>query len=395
MNPYVAPSLPNLPSMQTQVENRSQRLTNKRKEGIDKMRQIAVQADRIRNIPDFITQRTEAIKMAREAIVDGGNPESWQPVIDAQNKDEMDLQLTKLFTQNIDSSKYLEHMMQAETERLALANTKWQFSGQELMKDAKNEFYFATTRRDPISSNVEPVITPLVGNNKPVLPLTKVSSIGLNPSQQIAHNAENARQQREAQLGQELDFAGRIEEAKQRARANATNLGTAELELAEMEAALPTLRESINEMKSLAPHATYTMGGRFFDALVRETGFGATQGSTARAKYISILRNQVLPLLKPTFGSAFTVQEGEKLEATFGDPNLTPEQKIAALEAKLSQFERDIRTKAGKVKIYQSKQVDNDPSQSAPVVAPPWERYPGLTQQVYEEMEDAGKELFP
>lgn len=126
MNPYVQQMIRNsLPDMSTQIANRQQRLTNERKAGIDQMRQIAVQADRIRSIPDFVTQRTEAIKMARDAIANGGKPEAWQPVIDAQNKNEMDLQLTKLFTQNIDSSHYLEQLVENKVRtKTGLASAK-------------------------------------------------------------------------------------------------------------------------------------------------------------------------------------------------------------------------------------------------------------------------------
>ena len=59
----------------------------------------------------------------------------------------------------------------------------------------------------------------------------------------------------------------------------------------------------------------------------------------------SIVNNQVLPLLKPTFGGAFTVQEGDALKATLGDPDASPEQKVAQLNSFIDAKEREIQTK--------------------------------------------------
>ena len=82
-----------------------------------------------------------------------------------------------------------------------------------------------------------------------------------------------------------------------------------------------------------------------YDVLVKESGFGATRGKTARTKFIAIVSNQILPLLKPTFGGSFTVEEGKKLEATLGDPDNSIDEKMAALDAFMDQNERNIRGK--------------------------------------------------
>ena len=78
---------------------------------------------------------------------------------------------------------------------------------------------------------------------------------------------------------------------------------------------------------------------------VKQSGFGATKGATARAKFIAIVNNQVLPLLKETFGAAFTFQEGESLKATMGDPDASAEEKMVQLDAFIAQKMRDIETK--------------------------------------------------
>jgi len=82
-----------------------------------------------------------------------------------------------------------------------------------------------------------------------------------------------------------------------------------------------------------------------FDFAVKQTGFGSTKGATSRVKFIAIVNNQVLPLLKETFGAAFTAQEGEALKATMGDPDASPEEKMAQLDAFIAQKTRDIETR--------------------------------------------------
>lgn len=148
-----------------------------------------------------------------------------------------------------------------------------------------------------------------------------------------------------AKLKVQRKFKPQIEKAVTTARIEAKNRGNIFNELNHAKAALPGLTDAVDQLKELASVATSTFGGRVFDAAVRETGFGATKGGTARAKFVSIINNQVLPLLKPTFGGSFSVQEGESLKATMGDPNLSPEEKIAQLNAFIAQKMRDIEAK--------------------------------------------------
>lgn len=141
-----------------------------------------------------------------------------------------------------------------------------------------------------------------------------------------------------------LRFEPQIRTAVKLAEAEAAARGETLTNLARSEAALPGLLESVGQLKDLAVIATSTIGGRIFDAAVKESGFGSTKGADANAKFIAIVNNQVLPLLRPTFGSAFTEREGETLKATMGDPNASPAQKLAQLEAFIDQKVRDIQT---------------------------------------------------
>ena len=139
-----------------------------------------------------------------------------------------------------------------------------------------------------------------------------------------------------------LKFRPQITRAVKLAEAKATEQGAVLTDLARAEAGLPGLIKATDNLKELASAATSTYGGRFFDAIAKESGWGSTKGANARAKYIAIIDNQVLPLLKQTFGGAMTEGEGAKLTNTFGDPNATPEQKMLQTEAFIEQKMRDI-----------------------------------------------------
>ena len=110
---------------------------------------------------------------------------------------------------------------------------------------------------------------------------------------------------------------------------------------------MPGLRSVIDTLTSLADTATYTQSGQVMDSVKRELGLPVGQGAIDRASYIAIVDNQVLPLLKDTFGAAFTVAEGESLRATLGNPNVSPAEKKAILDAFITQKERDVAAMAG------------------------------------------------
>ena len=75
----------------------------------------------------------------------------------------------------------------------------------------------------------------------------------------------------------------------------------------------------------------------------------STAGAVARAEYIATVANEILPLLRQTFGAAFTAAEGESLKATLGDPNSSPAEKDAQLKAFIAAKERQIRSKQRRV----------------------------------------------
>ena len=143
----------------------------------------------------------------------------------------------------------------------------------------------------------------------------------------------------------QLKYKPMIARAVKLAEKAAAARGETLTDLSRAEAGMPGLRGVVADLKLLAPLVTHTLGGKLWNVAVKETGFGSTKGGTARASFVSIINNQVLPLLKQTFGGSFSIQEGQELKASMGDPNSTPEEKAAQLDAFIAQKERDIKSK--------------------------------------------------
>jgi hypothetical protein len=136
-----------------------------------------------------------------------------------------------------------------------------------------------------------------------------------------------------------------IETAVADAKREAKDRGETVSDLRLAKAALPGLTAVVTQLKELAPIATSTIGGNVFDFASKEIGFGSTEGADAKAKFIAIISNQVLPLLKQTFGGAFSIEEGNSLKATFGDPDASPDQKVEQLNAFIESKIREIEGK--------------------------------------------------
>lgn len=110
------------------------------------------------------------------------------------------------------------------------------------------------------------------------------------------------------------------------------------------EAAMPQLEDTVAKLSDLGKKATYTLAGQGRDIAVRQAGMGATDGAVAREAYSNTVRNQILPLLRQTFGAQFTKAEGDKLEETLGDINKSSPEKDAALQAFIEQKKANIAT---------------------------------------------------
>ena len=109
--------------------------------------------------------------------------------------------------------------------------------------------------------------------------------------------------------------------------------GVAASELADRKAAMPRLQQVVTKLGELGKIATYTGTGVVSNTIKRQLGLKVGDAAEARAAYIAMIDNEVLPLLRQTFGAQFTQKEGESLKVTLGDPNKSPEEKQAVLDA--------------------------------------------------------------
>ncbi len=124
--------------------------------------------------------------------------------------------------------------------------------------------------------------------------------------------------------------------------------GENEANFTDFKAAVPGLEKVVNNLYTVADRATYSLSNQATDAFQRQLGFNPGDDAAARTYYENLVRNEILPLLKPTFGAQFTIKEGEWLLATLGDVNLSPQEKKAALQARVDSWKNLADTMAAR-----------------------------------------------
>ena len=150
-----------------------------------------------------------------------------------------------------------------------------------------------------------------------------------------------------------------IKAAESKGTAIGKTQGELEASLASQESKLPELEFNVRALSKLGAKATYTKAGVLKDDALRQAGLPMSKGGIARAEYISRVDNQILPLLRDTFGAAFTEREGQTLRATLGDPNATPKEKDAKLKAFIEQKKASVRST--KRQLGKQETSNNDP----------------------------------
>lgn len=142
--------------------------------------------------------------------------------------------------------------------------------------------------------------------------------------------------------------------------------GEKQVELSERMAQYQRLEQVVNELSTLGQTATYTGLGRLEDTIQREAGLETGPDAVARTEYISKVDNEILPLLRQTFGAQFTEREGQSLKATLGDPNKSPAEKDAVLRS-------FIATKQAQIQSLQ-RQVGPQGQGSNPAINQPYDQ---------------------
>jgi hypothetical protein len=122
---------------------------------------------------------------------------------------------------------------------------------------------------------------------------------------------------------------------------------------------LPTLEAMVEELDALADKGTHTTLGRVADAVLKE-GFDKTSsGALASSGYETRVNQNLLPLLRQTFGAAFTEKDREALTKTLGNPFEMPAIKKDTLKSFITNKKREIENKKRKLDSYNSPQTGN------------------------------------
>lgn len=158
------------------------------------------------------------------------------------------------------------------------------------------------------------------------------------------------------------------EAIRKKAVLDATNRAGKEAELTERLAFLPELQQTVQELDQLGQKATYTKAGQFTDFIAKEMGSEEGEGALARSGYTAMVDNQVLPLLRQTFGAAFTENEGARLRETLGDPDKSPKAKKFVLDAFIKQKLKDIKSRQRELSLS-AKPTSGAATPSADVVS--------------------------
>lgn len=164
----------------------------------------------------------------------------------------------------------------------------------------------------------------------------------------------------------ELEMKPRIEQATQQSQEVGKERGVAQAKLESMTADLPKLNKVVDRLRELSEKATFTTGGKIEDFVQRQLGLDVGDDARAKAEFEATVSNEVLPLLRQTFGAAFTVAEGESLRATLGDPDLSPSEKSAQLDAFIRAKVDEIESLARREGVVRPSGLQNtDPRESA------------------------------
>ena len=145
-------------------------------------------------------------------------------------------------------------------------------------------------------------------------------------------------------LQADLGLGGQVEAEKTIAREDAKNKAELGQKAENMKRNMPSFYEMADELISLADKATYTQAGQLRDSLLRQTGRPMSEGGIAREKYDEIVKNELLPKLRETFGGQLSDSEREALLGTLGNVNLSPEEKKQAVRAFIEAKERQLRS---------------------------------------------------
>jgi hypothetical protein len=188
------------------------------------------------------------------------------------------------------------------------------------------EFFSSTNARE--LSGTEAIVEEL-RKEDPELSYSEALAV----AQGLARKAQTIKDGKVVPLEGAAEAAETMSAADAEGKVSGTAMGEAKVKFEALKSNMPNLVAKTDKLYKLADIATYNNAGKLRDAFLRETGMEVTDAAEARARTIAIIDNEVLPLLRDTFGAAFTVKEGDWLKATMGDPDMSPKEKKAQIDA--------------------------------------------------------------
>lgn len=121
--------------------------------------------------------------------------------------------------------------------------------------------------------------------------------------------------------------------------------GLAEAQLRAMESNMPQLETTVDKLRGLSEKATYTATGKGVDFVRRQLDMDPREAAVARVEFQNTIKNVLLPTLSDTFPGAITEGEREALLTTLGDADLSPAEKIAAIDTFIEQKRLSLESK--------------------------------------------------
>lgn len=154
------------------------------------------------------------------------------------------------------------------------------------------------------------------------------------------------------QMKADPGYQATVEGAKENAKKQADNYNKDVETYNTYTSKIPELKAQVANLNKLAKIASYTKVQVAGDSITRQLGLPVSKGAVARTEYTATINNQILPLLRETFGAQFTEREGEALRSSLGDVTKSPAEKQAVLNAFIKQKEMNIQSQARKVQQY-------------------------------------------
>lgn len=167
-----------------------------------------------------------------------------------------------------------------------------------------------------------------------------------------------AESREEGRLAAQLELEPSVASAVATAREVGKERGVAKAELESRIAGHPNLVKVAEKLSRLGKKATFTKAGQARDIARRELGLDIGPAGVARAEFVATIDNEILPLLRQTFGAQFTEGEGRALKATLGDVDKSPAEKdailkafIASKQAQIETLQRQVTPQAGGIRF--------------------------------------------